>query len=353
MLHILRSLGPLISVASITLLTLAVTRPQHTLWQLLSISPDFDLSPPASGQLLSFISVPLIFLICRALKPQTAGFSTWATAMLIAMCGEFAQATSESATFDWADILAVLMGGALTLLFPLKRYALANSSHSNSNSSSYNSLRNTTAISLPLVFALPLQLACYLPASNCGEDSKEGCDTIVWLTWEEIRADIQPEYGDTTTLSRPGKLLSGSGELIVVDRYTGFHVFDTSDMQNPIRLAYIPLPGVTDVTSDGDNLYANAFTDLVVLPIAALRSRTFEPGSEIRIEEQLWFSSRQFIESTIDLTDEDYENLLNGNIGIAIGLDYHEGGGTRYGEYISKTDVQSKYDTFDGAGNGT
>ena len=59
MLHILRSLGPLISVASITLLTLAVTRPQHTLWQLLSISPDFDLSPPASGQLVSYTHLTL------------------------------------------------------------------------------------------------------------------------------------------------------------------------------------------------------------------------------------------------------------------------------------------------------
>lgn len=82
-----RAFAPLASVAALTLFILAVTRPNHSLWQLLAISPDVSLSLPMPNQLLSLLSVPLIFLISRAIKPQSTGIALLIVAMVIALSG--------------------------------------------------------------------------------------------------------------------------------------------------------------------------------------------------------------------------------------------------------------------------
>ncbi|MEK9711661.1 MAG: hypothetical protein VW258_03765, partial [Thalassolituus sp.] len=158
---------------------------------------------------------------------------------------------------------------------------------------------------------------------------------IIWLSWDEIRTNIVPEYGDTMTLTRPGKLLSDSAELIVVDRYTGFHLFDTSDKQNPLRIAYVPLHGVTDVTTDGNSLYANAYNDIVILPIAPLRNRTFNPGDERRIQDQITFPPYTLIGDSnfYDIRPADRDRLENGDYGVAISREFSNGDIVEYGAY--------------------
>ena len=308
----------------ITLLVIAATRPDHSLWSLTGIQfSHAALSFPGSDHLLSFLLVPLIISLTLTIAPATNRKSIFVIALLVGLIGELLQVITLHSTFDWKDLAALISGAVVALPFV--------------QAQTQTTGRAKTIV--PLLLALPLQFACYSPPETCSEDHPDKCDTLTWLTWDEIRAEIQPEYGDTVALERPGKLLSGSGELLVVDRYSGFHIFDTNDTQNPVRLAYIPLPGVTDVTSDGEELYANAFSDIVVIPIQPLKDMTYEPGMELRLENQLRFSQYQFVSYSSDrLGAQDTSRLNTGDYGIAIGVDYYDGGSSLYGEVISSED---------------
>jgi hypothetical protein len=51
--------------------------------------------------------------------------------------------------------------------------------------------------------------------------------------------------------------------LLVVDKYRGIHIFDNSDQQNSMRVAFLPIPGTTEISIQNGYLYTNSFMDLV------------------------------------------------------------------------------------------
>lgn len=315
-------LGLFLTLSAVTLTVLWLTRPEHLIWSTIGASPVNQVELILSDYLLSFLIIPLLYSFFVAIRPSRNHRLTITALTLICTLSECSQSAMSSMTFDPGDVLAILLSSGVCFF-----------------ADSYRKRARIEEPSLKLIlfFAIPLQYACQ--DEPCYEKEPSECDAIIWLTWEQIRADITPEYGDTQQLERPGKLLSAPGELLVVDRYQGFHVFDTSDPLNPMRLAYIPLPGVTDVTTDGAYLYANAFTDVVTLPIDSLRDRSFVPGDERRIKDTLTFPSRQFIANTLLwLNPEDLNRLLDGNYGVPVGFHKYLGQQTLYGEVVETED---------------
>jgi len=308
-------------LSSIVLGSLWLTRPDHSLWQLLGFYPDRILWLPFSDHLLSLLIVPWLLSLVISIQPRVNTLYALASITALSLAGEILQVSMVGMTFDIFDCVAILFGAALTASIFRAQLTSNNSTH-----------RKIT-LALATTFTIPFQFAC--DYRYCSDDKPEYCDRIIWLSWDEIRTDIVPEYGDTMTLTRPGKLLSDSAELIVVDRYTGFHLFDTSDKQNPLRIAYVPLHGVTDVTTDGNSLYANAYNDIVILPIAPLRNRTFNPGDERRIQDQITFPPYTLIGDSnfYDIRPADRDRLENGDYGVAISREFSNGDIVEYGAY--------------------
>lgn len=61
------------------------------------------------------------------------------------------------------------------------------------------------------------------------------------------------------------------GDLIYVnERLTGIHVIDNSDPSNPVKIAFIAVPGNNDFTVDGNFLYAGNGVNLLVIDISDL-----------------------------------------------------------------------------------
>jgi hypothetical protein len=66
-------------------------------------------------------------------------------------------------------------------------------------------------------------------------------------------------------IAQLGKLAMKDGYLFVNERMKGIHVFDNRNPADPDPVAFISIPGNTDFEFKGDVLFADNFSDLVVL----------------------------------------------------------------------------------------
>lgn len=66
-------------------------------------------------------------------------------------------------------------------------------------------------------------------------------------------------------VTRPGKIYIKDGMLFITEYNKGFHVYNYSNPQSPVPIAFIKVPGATDVAVRGTSLYVNQATDLVTL----------------------------------------------------------------------------------------
>jgi hypothetical protein len=66
-------------------------------------------------------------------------------------------------------------------------------------------------------------------------------------------------------VTRPGKIYIKDGMLFITEFNKGFHVYNYANPQSPVPVAFIKVPGATDVAVRGTSLYINQATDLVTL----------------------------------------------------------------------------------------
>ncbi|MFT7218360.1 MAG: hypothetical protein ACI8R8_003460 [Paraglaciecola sp.] len=180
---------------------------------------------------------------------------------------------------------------------------------------------------------------------DCHEDfDSEHCVVPVTLTWEELRADIQPEYGNTATLTRPGKIYA-KDYLYIVDQYRGIHIFDQTDPQNPIRIAFIPVIGALEISIQGNTLYTNSFIDLVAINLEHIHDGSFTNASYTRTEDIFLLpGTTDFIPDGKRFDGEHYELFSSGyswhpsyksegQLGFIIGYINNAGQKVLFGEF--------------------
>jgi hypothetical protein len=120
-------------------------------------------------------------------------------------------------------------------------------------------------ISLVLVLALVF-MGC---TDKYGDDSYEGNDcSYKSMTYKELRADY-PKVKKPREIKVAGKIYNyKDGDIILVNEENlGIHVIDNSDKMHPKSLSFIDLPGNIDIAVKDGYLYADSFTDLVVIDI--------------------------------------------------------------------------------------
>ncbi|MER3375354.1 MAG: hypothetical protein RIM83_12015 [Allomuricauda sp.] len=65
-----------------------------------------------------------------------------------------------------------------------------------------------------------------------------------------------------------GKVYTYKDYIFINDKYQGIHVIDNSNPQQPVKIAFITIPGNVDISVKEDYLYADSLMDLVVLDIS-------------------------------------------------------------------------------------
>ncbi len=233
-------------------------------------------------------------------------------------------------TFDWQDILAAVFGAILVLI------VFAQQPHLSSQS-------RLKPIMPLIVISLGLSSILGSVTEPCeGDDIDTLCISPVVLSWQEIRQEIQPDISANQVLTRSGKIYSIDHWLLVVEKYRGIHIFDASDKQNPIRKAYLPIPGALDLTIKEGILYSSAFSDLVTLDLNLLLQSEGLEVSMARQENVFEYPARrQFYPSYPEFYYTSYSERVSEDDGVVIGYKTKSGKVILYGdEYDFKNEEE-------------
>lgn len=68
-------------------------------------------------------------------------------------------------------------------------------------------------------------------------------------------------------IENSGKIYVKDNYLFVGEKYKGFHVFNNTNPSNPYQIAFIIVPGATDIAIKNDILYLNNAVDLVAATV--------------------------------------------------------------------------------------
>ncbi len=69
-------------------------------------------------------------------------------------------------------------------------------------------------------------------------------------------------------LQKPGKIYVRGGYLLINERNKGIHVIDNRDLTNPVAVAFIAIPGNSDMALKDSTLFVNSGVDLLALNIS-------------------------------------------------------------------------------------
>ncbi len=87
----------------------------------------------------------------------------------------------------------------------------------------------------------------------------------IYLNYDQIRVQISAEEG--RVLNNPGKIYAYKNYLLINELREGIHVFDNSDPENPVNLAFIDIPGNVDMAVQNDILFADNYMDVISVDI--------------------------------------------------------------------------------------
>ena len=295
----------------------------------------------------SFLQAALIGYLALYLTKLPSKKSLYASiaSLITASALECLQLTSLlPGTFDPLDLFAIICA-SLMIFFSTKKQPITNISK-----------HQKILVSGLFINTLLISMGCIEDDLKCDPDYQT-CVEPITLTWEDLRADIQPSYGNTVTLTSAGKIHVKDDYLFVIDNYRGVHIFDQTDNQNPIRLAFIPMQGALDISTQGEFIYVNSFTDLVIVNYQAVINGSFEQSNVTRKEDVFEipsFSSFFPKNYAIHGDSSDYHDFLTGGYldaehrpdsGFIIGFFDQDGTPVLYGEYDQSIIDQQLGDT--------
>jgi len=117
-----------------------------------------------------------------------------------------------------------------------------------------------------VIFLLPLAL-CFI-LQGCLKDKMTRTYTMlspVYKQKTEVYANIKSNT--VRDISAPGKLFLYGSYIFLNEVDKGVHIIDNSNPSNPVVKAFINIPGNLDIAVRGNTLYADLYSDMVVVDI--------------------------------------------------------------------------------------
>ena len=96
----------------------------------------------------------------------------------------------------------------------------------------------------------------------------------VYKTKAEVYANIKSNA--PRAIEAPGKIFLYGNYIFLNELDKGIHVIDNTNPSNPVEKTFINIPGNLDITVKGNTLYADLYSDLVVLNISNPLAVRFE-----------------------------------------------------------------------------
>jgi hypothetical protein len=118
------------------------------------------------------------------------------------------------------------------------------------------------------IILLPFLVIMVFALQSCLKDKI----TKTYSVFEPIyksKAEVQAEIKSSTAvaISNPGKIYMYGNYIFLNEVNKGVHIIDNSNPASPVIKSFINIPGNVDIAVKGSTLYADLFTDLVVVDI--------------------------------------------------------------------------------------
>lgn len=120
---------------------------------------------------------------------------------------------------------------------------------------------------VPIIIQFTIILGIF---SSCDDTAyKEYMGYVpVYLSYTDLRVAVTTD--ESADLINPGKIYFKDNYIFIVEDLKGIHVIDNSNPSAPVNKSFINIPGVIDISMSGFYLYADSYTDLVVLNLQDL-----------------------------------------------------------------------------------
>lgn len=87
----------------------------------------------------------------------------------------------------------------------------------------------------------------------------------ITMTREELESSIK--ILESQPMSESSKIYIIGDYIFINDKRKGFHIFDNTNPENPVKKKFLNVPGATDVSIRNNVLFLNQATDLVVVTL--------------------------------------------------------------------------------------
>lgn len=113
-----------------------------------------------------------------------------------------------------------------------------------------------------LLFLIPLFNSCWY-CSDCGEVGPQ--DLYSPVIMERTAFENSVKSLPSQNIIKSGKIYIKDNLMFINEVNKGFHVYNYSNPQNPIRIGFIQILGATDLAIRDNIVYINQAVDLVTL----------------------------------------------------------------------------------------
>ncbi len=90
----------------------------------------------------------------------------------------------------------------------------------------------------------------------------------VYMSYDELRTSI--EQTDAEEITSHGKIYFKDNYIFVLRNMEGIHMIDNSDVESPVNITYLKIPGVVDMVIKDNILFADSYVDMVAFDLTDL-----------------------------------------------------------------------------------
>lgn len=130
----------------------------------------------------------------------------------------------------------------------------------------------------------------------------------VYMTYGEFKSALKNT--SPRDLVQPGKIYFKDNYIFINELFKGIHIIDNSDPSNPQKLSFIEIPSNLDIAVADNYLYADSYTDLLVIDISDINN----PHEIYRIDSAFPYSIPPY-DTRFPLTE------IDENKGVVVGFE--------------------------------
>jgi len=117
------------------------------------------------------------------------------------------------------------------------------------------------------LIAIVFLLLFSLSSMTCEEPNWQSYSNYKAVTMSRIDFENSIKMTVPQPMKKAGKIYIKDDYMFIGDLNRGFHIYKNENPENPVLIAFIEIPGVTDIAIREDVFYANQAVDLIAFKL--------------------------------------------------------------------------------------